>query len=127
MTRQDVIDSLKHALDERAEKGCCKYGERLHTHNGRDADRDAWEELLDLVIYQRQAILERDQLMNGEGERWAMKSRDLGGFARDEDGRVRVFTQHDEAREACRAEIARRCEHFEPVRVRYEITEIEED
>lgn len=37
-----------------------RYGVRLQPHNGRDALRDAYEEALDLTVYLRQAIYERD-------------------------------------------------------------------
>jgi hypothetical protein len=40
--------------------GLTKYGTRLHPHNGRDALVDAYQEALDLVVYLRQAIYERD-------------------------------------------------------------------
>jgi hypothetical protein len=37
-----------------------RYGVPLQPHNGRDALRDLYEELLDAVAYARQAIYERD-------------------------------------------------------------------
>ena len=37
-----------------------RYGTPLRPHNGRDALRDAYEEALDLTVYLRQAIYERD-------------------------------------------------------------------
>jgi len=37
-----------------------KYGTYLQTHNGRDALWDAYQEAMDLCMYLRQAILERD-------------------------------------------------------------------
>jgi len=37
-----------------------RYGVRLQPHNGRDALRDAFEEALDLCVYLRQALYERD-------------------------------------------------------------------
>ncbi len=40
--------------------GKARYGTRLQPYNGRDALRDAYEEALDLVVYLRQAIYERD-------------------------------------------------------------------
>ncbi len=40
--------------------GVKKYGVGLQPHNGRDALRDAYEEALDLCVYLRQAIFERD-------------------------------------------------------------------
>jgi hypothetical protein len=37
-----------------------KYGTHLQPHNGRDALKDAYEESLDLCVYLRQALYERD-------------------------------------------------------------------
>ena len=37
-----------------------RYGVPLQPHNGRDALRDAFEEALDLAVYLRQVIYERD-------------------------------------------------------------------
>jgi hypothetical protein len=37
-----------------------KYGTPLQAHNGRDALADAYQEALDLCVYLRQAIYERD-------------------------------------------------------------------
>ena len=40
--------------------GRAKYGVPLQAHNGRDALQDAYEEVLDLAVYLRQAIEERN-------------------------------------------------------------------
>jgi len=40
--------------------GAAKYGVRLQPNNGRDFLRDAYEEALDLCVYLRGAIFERD-------------------------------------------------------------------
>jgi hypothetical protein len=37
-----------------------RYGTPLQAHNGRDALRDAYEEALDMAVYLRCAIFERD-------------------------------------------------------------------
>lgn len=37
-----------------------RYGVPLQAHNGRDALRDAYEECLDMAVYLKQAIVERD-------------------------------------------------------------------
>lgn len=37
-----------------------RYGVRLQPHNGRDTLRDAYEEALDLCVYLRSALYERD-------------------------------------------------------------------
>jgi hypothetical protein len=51
-----VIDDLRTRLAV----GIQRYGTGLQAHNGRDALRDAYEEALDLAVYLRQAIAERD-------------------------------------------------------------------
>lgn len=65
--RQRVIDEVVDDLMARAETGKVKYGTYLMTHNGRDALMDAYQEALDLVMYLRQAIMERDGVRQGEG------------------------------------------------------------
>jgi hypothetical protein len=45
----------------RDRKGKRTYGTRLQPFNGRDALRDSYEEALDLAVYLRQAIYERDR------------------------------------------------------------------
>ncbi len=40
--------------------GLERYGTRLQPHNGRDALADAYAEALDLAVYLRQALYERD-------------------------------------------------------------------
>jgi hypothetical protein len=57
----DVV--LGHVFDDlaaRAQMGRQKYGTLLRINNGRDPLWDAYQEALDLVMYLRQAILERD-------------------------------------------------------------------
>ena len=49
---------LKHAMLARAVHGRNKYGDTLHSHNGRDALLDAWEEAMDLMAYCKQLELE---------------------------------------------------------------------
>ena len=39
--------------------GVATYGETLHSHNGRDALRDTFEELADAFVYMTQLALER--------------------------------------------------------------------
>ncbi|HET8985229.1 MAG TPA: hypothetical protein VFN03_05675 [Trueperaceae bacterium] len=50
---------LIEALKQRMEFGLRKYGRPLETHNGRDPLRDMWEEMLDMVSYFTQYILEQ--------------------------------------------------------------------
>ena len=45
---------------DRDSLGESKYGTKLQGFNGRDALVDAYQEALDLVVYLRQAIYERD-------------------------------------------------------------------
>lgn len=47
-------------MQERDKFGLEKYGTRLQPFNGRDALKDAYEEALDLCVYLRTAIYERD-------------------------------------------------------------------
>lgn len=56
-----VLNNVLFDLIERANTGRQKYGTLLQTNNGRDALMDAYQEALDLVMYLRQAILERDK------------------------------------------------------------------
>ena len=47
-------------MNSRNEFGRKKYGTPLKAFNGRDVMKDAYEEALDLCVYLRQAIYERD-------------------------------------------------------------------
>ena len=47
-------------MNLRNEFGRKKYGTPLQPFNGRDVLKDAYEEALDLTVYLRQAIYERD-------------------------------------------------------------------
>ena len=47
-------------IQERDAAGAVKHGARLQPFNGRDALVDAFQEALDLVVYLRQALYERD-------------------------------------------------------------------
>ena len=53
-----VIDDII----EKAERGKKKYGTYLEANNGRDALQDAYDEAIDLVMYLKQAIVERDAM-----------------------------------------------------------------
>lgn len=59
--KQKVLDYVIQDLKDRAEQGKKKYGTYLETFNGRDAEWDAYQEALDLVMYFRQKLLERDK------------------------------------------------------------------
>lgn len=56
-----VVHYVLHDIQMRAEAGLKKYGTYLETKNGRDALWDAYQEAIDLVMYLRQAILEREE------------------------------------------------------------------
>jgi hypothetical protein len=61
-----VWELVMHDMAERDETGRHKYGTPLQPFNGRDALVDAYQEALDLVVYLRQAIFERDQRKQAE-------------------------------------------------------------
>lgn len=52
---ESVIDDLK----KRDELGWKIYGRAMAPHDGRDSLQDAYEEVLDLAMYLKKAILER--------------------------------------------------------------------
>lgn len=56
----NVLPYVVADINERAESGVRKYGTLLQANNGRDALWDAYQEAIDLVMYLRQAIIERD-------------------------------------------------------------------
>ena len=58
--KQKVAEFVLADIQERVEAGHKKYGCYLQTHNGRDPLWDAYQEAIDLVMYLRQAILERN-------------------------------------------------------------------
>jgi hypothetical protein len=55
-----IWDLVMGDMKERDEVGRERYGTPLQGFNGRDALVDAYQEALDLVVYLRQAIWERD-------------------------------------------------------------------
>ena len=55
-----VWDLVMFDMRKRDAVGTFKYGTPLQPHNGRDALIDAYQEALDLCVYMRQAIYERD-------------------------------------------------------------------
>ena len=48
-------------MEKRKALGLERYGTLLHPHNGRDMLQDAYEEALDLCMYLRGCIAERDE------------------------------------------------------------------
>lgn len=58
--RPAVWDLVVADMHARNAFGCSKYGTPSQPHNGRDVLTDLYQELLDAVVYLRQAIYERD-------------------------------------------------------------------
>ena len=58
--RPAVWDLVQKDMRDRDAEGRRKYKTPLQPFNGRDALTDAYQEALDLVVYLRQAIFERD-------------------------------------------------------------------
>lgn len=56
----DVQTLVLADLEARRQVGIDRYGTALQTHNGRDMLRDAYEEAMDLTVYLRGTIAERD-------------------------------------------------------------------
>lgn len=58
--RPSIQDMVIADMQSRKAVGMQRYGTLLQPHNGRDMLRDAYEEALDLAVYLRGAIAERD-------------------------------------------------------------------
>jgi hypothetical protein len=58
--RRTVVDQVRVDLICREWQGAQQYGRPLETFNGRDGLRDAYEEALDLAVYLKQVLMERD-------------------------------------------------------------------
>ena len=56
-----IFNMVVEDIIERAEMGKKKYGVHLQAGNGRDALQDLYEELMDAVLYAKQAIIERKE------------------------------------------------------------------
>ena len=56
-----VVDKVINDFIQRSEVGKQRYGTYLRICNGRDALIDAYQEAIDLVMYLRQAIMEREE------------------------------------------------------------------
>ncbi len=56
----DIQSQVIEDIERRREVGIKRYGTALQPHNGRDALLDAYEEALDLCMYLKQALVERD-------------------------------------------------------------------
>jgi hypothetical protein len=58
--REAIVPLVMADLTERMKAGIKTYGRPLESHNGRDALRDAYDEILDCAMYLKQAMIERD-------------------------------------------------------------------
>lgn len=61
-----IYQLMVRDVEQRAEYGKRTYETYLQAHNGRDALRDAYEEALDLALYLKQALVERDYTASGD-------------------------------------------------------------
>lgn len=57
---QDIQSMVIADIAERRKVGISRYGTALQAHNGRDMLRDAYKEVLDLAVYLRGVIEERN-------------------------------------------------------------------
>lgn len=57
--KENVVPEVMKDLVDRMAKGTKEYGVPLHTNNGRCALQDAYEEVLDLACYLKQAMMEQ--------------------------------------------------------------------
>lgn len=57
---KSIWDLVLEDMRARDALGHRKYGKHLTPHDGRDSLRDAYEEALDLAVYLRKAMFERD-------------------------------------------------------------------
>ena len=57
-TSQPIWELVMQDMFERNEFGKAKYGTPLQANNGRNALKDAYEEVLDLAVYLKQRIVE---------------------------------------------------------------------
>ena len=64
-TLPSMHDLVAADMESRKKFGYNKYNSLLQPFNGRDALKDAYEEVLDLAVYLRQAMYERE---NGDSE-----------------------------------------------------------
>lgn len=55
-----IHELVKADLQQRLGFGVAKYGQPLQPYNGRNALRDAYEEILDLAVYLRQQLWEQE-------------------------------------------------------------------
>ena len=56
-----IFALVREDMEERERLGIERYGQTLQANDGRDSLVDAYQEALDMAIYLRKAICERDQ------------------------------------------------------------------
>lgn len=56
-----IFEQVIADLHRRDEFGFSKYGKSLYAHDGRRTLQDAYEEALDLAVYLKKEIVERDE------------------------------------------------------------------
>ena len=62
-----IQDMVIADIEQRKQIGLARYGTLLQPHNGRDMLRDAYEEAIDLAVYLRGCLAERDEEAVGDG------------------------------------------------------------
>lgn len=67
----DIQSQVIADIAARREVGISRYGTALQPFNGRDSLRDAYEEALDLCMYLKQCMVERDRPAKRNQERVA--------------------------------------------------------
>lgn len=67
---ETVIEHVMSDLLMRAYVGKAQYGTLLQTNNGRDPLVDAYQEALDMCMYLKQALLERDEQIAKRTQIW---------------------------------------------------------
>lgn len=81
-----IADMLK-----RDRVGRARYGVPLQAGNGRDALRDAYEEALDLAVYLKQAIMERDAPpVRTRAPTRIVRAADIAAHDPSEDGSINI-------------------------------------
>lgn len=95
--RPAVWPAVIKDMETRDQLGRQRYGVPLQPNNGRDALRDAYEEALDLAVYLKQAMIERDMAL-ADLERVALERDEAREEARKLKGAVAMAeTQRDAA------------------------------
>lgn len=62
-----IWDQVVEDMKKRDQFGLRKYGKHLQPNDGRDTIVDAYEESLDLCVYLKKAIIERDESLAALG------------------------------------------------------------